>query len=475
MTTVRRSALRLAVSCASVAVFAQGAGQPDWSRLEGETMQHFQALLRLDTSNPPGNEKLATDYLEQAFEREGIPVQVYALDADRPNLVARIKGNGRKQPILLMGHTDVVTVDPRKWTFPPFSATQADGYVYGRGSLDDKPHVVAGLMTLLMLKRLNVPLDRDVIFLAESGEEGTSRVGVDYMVAQHFADISAEYCLAEGGGVTRIGSRPAYGSIQTIEKLPRPIELTAQGTSGHASRPLQDNAVVHLSAAVAAVGAWRAPVQLSETTIEYFKRLADVSSPQEAEHYRAILEPNSRQAQAADDFLVANQPGLAAMLRTTISPTMITGGYRVNVIPSEAKATLDVRMLPGEDADQFLQTVRKVINDPTINVAFSRAVDARPPTRGSARLDTEVFRTLETEVKRHYGTPTLPTLGAGATDMAQVRAKGLQCYGTGPATDREDAVKGFGAHSDQERILESELHRFVSFQWDVVNDLARAR
>ena len=474
MLTVRRSLLLLLVG-ASVGVSGQTAQQPDWTRFQDETIAHFQALVRLDTSNPPGHEKLATDYLKQALDREGIPSQVYALEPDRPNLVARIKGNGRRPPILLMGHTDVVTVDTTKWIHPPFSATRADGYVYGRGSLDDKPHVVAGLMTLISLKRLNIPLDRDVIFLAESGEEGTSRVGADYMVAQHFDDIRAEYCLAEGGGVTRIGGKPAYGSIQTIEKLPRPIELTARGTSGHASRPLQDNAVVHVSAAVAAVGRWRAPIRLSDTTTEYFKRLAAISPPLEAQHYRAIVQPDSEPRTTADDYLVSNQPGLAAMIRTTISPTIINGGYRVNVIPSEAKATLDVRMLPGENPDTFLQTVRRVINDPQVAVAFSSAVDGRPPAQGTARLDTEAFQTLEAEIKKHYGVVTLPTLGVGATDMAQVRAKGVQCYGTGPATDREDGPKGFGAHSDQERILESELHRFVRFQWDVVNDLARAK
>ena len=152
-------------------------------------MQHFQALLRLDTSNPPGNEKLATDYLQGVFEREGIAARVFALDPNRPNLVARIKGNGSKRPLLLMGHTDVVTVDPKKWTFPPFSATRDGGYVYSRGSLDDKPHVVAGLMILLQLKRLNVPLDRDVIFLAEASEEGSTSgappPGIDFMVNQH--------------------------------------------------------------------------------------------------------------------------------------------------------------------------------------------------------------------------------------------------------------------------------------------------
>jgi acetylornithine deacetylase/succinyl-diaminopimelate desuccinylase-like protein len=474
MTVLRRFCLLLIVAAAT-ALRAQSAQQPDWAKLEAETMTHFQALLRLDTSNPPGHEKLATDYLAQALKREGIASQTFALEPDRPSLVARIKGNGRRQPILLMGHTDVVTVDPKKWTHPPFSATRADGYVYGRGALDDKSHVVSGLMTMLLLKRLNVPLDRDVIFLAESGEEGTTRVGIDHVVAKHFDEIRAEFCLAEGGGVTRIGGKPAYASIQMIEKLPRQIGLTARGTSGHGSRPLQDNAVVHLAAAVAAVGRWRTPVRLSETTTEYFKRLAELSPPAEAAHYRALLQVGSPQAAAADDYLVTSQSGLAAMVRTTISPTIINGGYRVNVIPSEAKATLDVRLLPDENADAFLQSLRKVVNDPLVEAVFTSEFDQRPPTRGIARIDTEAFRALEAEVKKHYGVVTLPTLGTGATDMAQVRARGVQCYGTGLATDREDAAKGFGAHSDQERVLESELHRFVRFQWDVVNSLARTK
>ena len=139
-------------------------------------MQHFQALLRLDTSSPPGNEIRAVEYLEQVLKREGIPYQVFAKDPQRPNLVARIKGNGKKKPILVMGHTDVVTVDPQKWTFPPFGAVRDGGYVYGRGTVDDKDSVVAGLMLMLTLKRTGAALDRDVIFLAESGEEGCARV-----------------------------------------------------------------------------------------------------------------------------------------------------------------------------------------------------------------------------------------------------------------------------------------------------------
>jgi hypothetical protein len=192
---------------------AQAARQPDWRAIEAETMEHYLALLRLDTSDPPGREQPAVDYLKSVLERDGIPVETFTLEPNRPNLVARLKGSGRKRPVLIMGHTDVVNVDPAKWTYPPFSATRAGGYVYGRGTRDDKDNVVAGLMILLTLKRLGIPLDRDVIFLAEAGEEGSTRVGIQFMVNQHFATIDAEYCLAEAGPVARVGVVLKYAGL----------------------------------------------------------------------------------------------------------------------------------------------------------------------------------------------------------------------------------------------------------------------
>jgi len=291
----------------------------------------FQALLRLDTSNPPGNEILATDYLKAVLEREGVPVRTFALDPQRSNLVARIKGNGSKRPVLYMGHTDVVTVDPKKWTFPPFSATRDGGYVYGRGALDDKPHVVAGLMLMLSLKRLNVPLDRDVIFLAEAGEEGTTRVGIDFMTSQHASEIQAEYCFAEGGNVTRAGGSVKFAGVQTTEKLVRTVELVATGPAGHGSVPLRGNAIAHLSAAVAAASNWRVPARLNDTTREFFGRLATISEGPDGARYRAVLDEGSSAAASAEEFFAANQPRYASMLRTSISPTKTcwsTGCFR---------------------------------------------------------------------------------------------------------------------------------------------------
>jgi acetylornithine deacetylase/succinyl-diaminopimelate desuccinylase-like protein len=225
----------------------QPAPEPDWSRVREETLRHFQALVRFDTTDPPGGEEPAAAYLREVLEKEGIPVQVFALEPRRPNIVARLTGSGRKRPLLIMGHTDTVNIDPAKWTFPPFSAALDGGYIYGRGTLDDKDNVTAALMSMLLLKRLNVPLDRDVIFLAESGEEGSTRVGIQFMVNQHFSAIDAEYCLAETGSVVRTGGEVKYARIQTLEKVPRAIELIARGAAGHGSVPLRTNSIVRLA------------------------------------------------------------------------------------------------------------------------------------------------------------------------------------------------------------------------------------
>ena len=304
-----------------------------------------------------------------------------------------------------MGHTDVVNVDPKKWVHPPFGAVREGGYVYGRGTLDDKDNVTAALMAMLTLKRANVALDRDVIFLAEAGEEGATRIGIEYLVNEHFAAIDAEFCYAEGGNVTREAGAVRYASIQTGEKIPNGIDLIARGPSGHGSVPLTTNAVAHLSRAVAAVTEWQPPVVLNDTTRTYFTRLAEIARPEPAQRYRDVLSSDPKVVAAADAWLRENEPRHASMLRTSISPNIIQGGYRQNVIPSEAKATLDVRMRPGEDFDAFLAQLKGVVNDPAVEVVFNGwppTTDGKPRDGGESRIDSEAFEVAEAAVTKHY-------------------------------------------------------------------------
>ena len=249
--------------------------------------------------------------------------------------------------------------------------------------------------------------------------------------------------------------------------------MTARGIAGHGSVPLETNALAHLGEAVGAIAAWTPPMRINETTAAYFKRLATVSSPEEAARYRDAAEPRSEVSGPADAYLRKNEPSHWSMLRTSLSPTIIGGGYRTNVIPSEGTATIDTRLAPDEDPAKFLELVKQVVNDPQVEVELRRARHAAADA--AAKLDSDAFKALEANITKHYKAITLPTMSTGATDMAFLRRKGMQCYGIGPATDTEDGPKGFGAHSDQERILESELFRFVRFNWDAVVDLARAK
>ncbi|MSR11009.1 MAG: M20/M25/M40 family metallo-hydrolase [Gammaproteobacteria bacterium] len=460
----------MSTSLVSMSLVQAQVSQPDWAAVETETMQHFRALLQIDTSDPPGRELPAAEYLRDVLAAAGISVELLAINPDRPNVVARLQGNGSKEPLLLMAHTDVVNVDLDKWTFPPFSATIDDGYVYGRGAVDDKDNLAAALMVMLELKRQNVSLDRDVIFLAESGEEGATENGIEFMVREHFDKIEAEFCLAEGGSVARANREVQYAAIQTVEKIPYRLDLVATGVAGHGSVPLQTNAVTRLAKAVAAIADWRSPIRLNETTAAYFERLASISPSDAAQRYLNVLDPGL--AGEVDEYFLANEPRHASMLRSSLSPNLFEAGYRINVIPSEARASVDFRALPDENIVEFVEAVRGVVNDPAVEVSLG-VRNTRPS--GETSINTAAFATIENAINSHYGVLTLPTMSTGATDMAYLREKGVQCYGIGPAIDTEDAALGYGAHSDQERILISELHRFVRFNWDVVVELAASR
>src|SRR5215831_2604896 len=449
--------------------FSLPAAEPDWKQANDETLKHYRALVQIDTSGPPNFEAPAVDYLKKVLEADGIPVQIFAKDPKRPNLVARIKGNGTKRPVLIMAHTDVVGVQPEKWSHPPFSAAVDGDFVYGRGTVDDKDNVTAGLMTMLLVKRLNLPLDRDVIFLAEAGEEGTPSIGAQFVAEEHWDAIAAEYCIAEGGSGYNKGGKISRMLVGTTEKLPYTIRLVAHGTSGHGSRPLPDNAIARLSNALSRIAAWEPPMRLNDTTRAYFERLATISTPAEAARYNGVMDPAKRGA--ISRYFRENEPMHWSMLRTSISPTMLKAGFRVNVIPSEAEATLDVRALPDEDLGAFVAQLNKVANEPGVEVVRGNRTQ-RVPAQPSS-IKTEMFQVLENAQKRVYpGAVTIPTMSTGASDKVYLQAKGVNCYGIGPLVDEEDAQLGFAAHSDQERLREKEIYRFTQFNWEVIRSIA---
>jgi acetylornithine deacetylase/succinyl-diaminopimelate desuccinylase-like protein len=470
MAIFRCSAACALFVCAALAVPAPGS-EPhavDWDSVAREALEHLSALLRIHTVNPPGNETEAAQYLAEVLQREGIPAKLLALDPARANLVARLKGNGSRKPVIVMGHTDVVGVERKRWSVDPFAATRQGGYIYGRGAQDDKDHVTAGLMLLLLLNRLRVPLDRDVVFLAEAGEEGSTRVGIDFLIDRHWDEIAGEFALAEGGSMLAEHGEVRYVEITTTEKVPRGIRLIARGTAGHASRPTADNPLLHLAQAVARFESWQPPMRLNSITRAYFERLAAISRPEDAVRYRSILDPAL--APSIERYFFRHEPGHYTILRTTVTPTMLQAGFRHNVIPSQAEAYLDVRALPDEDIDALCVEVRRVIADPDVEVV--------PPQRGGrpvappSRTDTEMFRALESAQRRMFPRAiTLPGMLAGATDLAQLRARGVQAYGFGPLVYEAAG----GAHGDDERLPESSLLKLVQYLWYTVLQVAASK
>jgi len=454
--------------CASAA-FAQP-DAVDWGKQKAEILERYRALVQIDTS-PPGNETRAVEYLKKVLESEGIPTKTFALDPNRANLVARLKGNGTKRPLLILAHTDVVGVQREKWPVDPFGAIMKDGYIWGRGSRDDKPILAANLMVMLLLKRSGVALDRDVIFLAESGEEADlTGVGINFMVDQHFEDIDAEFSLTEGGGSSFDGKRVTVVNIGTAEKVPARVRLVANGTSGHGSVPRLDNALIHLGAAVEKVGKWETPMRLNDTTRTYFEKLATISSPDRAARYNSLLNP--QRAAAAQRYLAQYEPGRYSMLRTSVVPTMMKAGVGANVIPSEAEATLDIRALPDENISQFYAEMQKVIGDPEVRIM---PLPATRPFSPASSLNTEMYRILEQVSRKMYpGSTVLPTMSTEASDKAQLRNKGVQSYGIGPFSSPDDDAN-YGAHGDVERLVEPALYNFVEFTWNAVTEVAASK
>lgn len=458
--------LRSAV-CMLIAVSAPGAAEPDWTKAKREALEILVDLVKLDTSQPAGNEILAARYLKSRLDAEGIPSTIYESEPGRASIVARVRGSGAKRPLLLLGHLDVVAVERDEWSFDPFGGEVKDGILYARGASDDKGVVTGSFQVLLELHRLKVPLERDVIFLGVADEEDGGVLGITYLLAEHRAAIDAEFAINEAGkGVFDRDLSYTRFEIQTAEKTPRRIDLKAAGTSGHGSIPLRDNPIGTLARAVGRLFDHEMPPRLNETTREYFRRLAEMSDPDRAAVFRAILTENP----TAEDYdrLRELSPVYHSMLRTSIVPTILQGGYLKNVIPSEARATVDIRALPDEDPERLFSLLKSVMNEPAVDLV------PHPQTRPShspSTLSGVVFRAFETALGRLYpGVPVLPAMSTGATDSAQLRAAGIPSYGFGPARPEWDLASGI--HGKDEYLYVKPFQDYVEILWNVVLEIA---
>ncbi len=442
----------------------------DWSALNKQSLQTLVDIIKLDTSQPAGNEYLVTDYLEQRLKEADIPFETFEAEPGRRNLVARLKGNGSKEPILLLGHTDVVTVERENWTFEPFSGTVAEGKIFGRGAADDKGIVAGSLEVLLALKKYKVPLDRDVIFLAVADEEAGGQLGITYMVQNHLDTIRAEFAINEGGRGILDPKTNKYVSfaIGTAEKTPRRARLIVDGQAGHGSVPTRDNAIGVLARAVARLFESPLTMELNETTRTLFTRLAATRPEEEAKIYREILKPNP--PMEVQEQLRDISPGYFSIIRTSVVPTIFQGGYQRNVIPSRAEATLDIRALPGTDPEVLFAELAKIIDDP--NVRIEPMVVTRP-AHDPAPLQTPLFNAFERIIaEQHPDAVVLPSMLTGATDSAQLRAAGIPTYGFGPGSY---LAENNGIHGNDEFLRVKAYEDYVRLMWLIVNDVAASK
>lgn len=424
----------------------------DRAAAQRDTRRILEALIRLDTQNPPGNEIIVARYLDSLLSGlPGVETRILEAEPGRANFYARLRASRpTERPVLVMGHMDVVNADTTKWETPPFEPTERDGYIYGRGTIDDKGMLAATAAALIQLAPRRADLRRDIILLGTAGEEGGPPVGIGWVLENHYDLVKdAEFALNEGGRIRVEEGRVRTVNIQTTEKVYYDVVATATGPSGHASVPLPDNALAALARAVAKVHGWRAPVLLNETTRLYFARLALI---EEDSTMRAAMEAISRPdadrattERAAD--VLSRDPLHNAVLRTGHSLTLLQGGIRVNVIPSEGTATFNVRLLPNDDITTFVAAMDSVAAEPQVTFALDgEPADSPPPSPVSTALYGAMERAANDMAPDAV---VIPFMSTGATDGAELRARGMPTYGILPLPlPLEDELR---MHGDNER------------------------
>lgn len=442
---------------------------PSTTALSQEALGWLTDLVRINTANPPGNEEAAAKYIASLLQREGISSEIIPLTPGRSALIARLRSSAIADPsraLLLVAHMDVVGVDRPHWSVDPFAGVLKDGYLYGRGTVDDKGMLAANLAAFVSLKRANARLNRDVIFVATCDEEAFGDASIKVLIAKNWDKFAAGFAINEGGVVIEKGGKVLYTAVQASEKVTYNVDVVARGTSGHASIPLKDNPVAHLAAAIDKIANYSAPVHFTAVTRRYFEGLAPLEDDELAKWIRS-LDTADRGEHAAKVISDAN-PAWNAMLRDTISPTMLNAGVRANVIPAEARATLNIRLLPGDTIDVLLGQLNKLINDPQIKLEVQQNSGLAAPT---SSLENDFYNSIVKSAAQEFGgAPVLPYQSTWGTDSAQLRLHNVQAYGLVPFPLTEDDLKRM--HGNDERIPVAAFSKGVNLMVRIVYDFA---
>ncbi len=447
--------------------FSASPGEADWTAIGRESEAILTEYLRINTTNPPGNELVAARYLQALLTREGIETRLFEPAPGKANLYARLAGDGSARPIVLLNHMDVVEASHDFWTVDPFGGVVRDGYLYGRGAIDMKSEGVAELMALILLKRAAVPLKRDVIFLATSDEELGTGVGAGWIVEHHPELVrEAAFVVNEGGAMPEDdGGHVAYVGVGVTEKAPLWLALVARGTAGHGARPTGDNAVERLVRALHRVEEWRTPMLVTPAVDRFFKDLATRETDTVRKAWFADVRSALRDSAALRYF--AGNSYFNAILRNTISITRLQGSGKVTVIPPEARAELDVRLLPGQDPQRFLADLRAVVDDSLVTVqplGVSWPASESPP-------ESELVRAVREVAQRDFPgvLVTTPPL-TGFTDSHYFRSLGIASYGVAPYPLTETEARG--VHGNDERIAEAAVAFGTRFMFEIVREVA---
>ncbi|MBZ5601966.1 MAG: M20/M25/M40 family metallo-hydrolase [Acidobacteriia bacterium] len=446
-------------------VAAMGAAADDNRPLGERTRQYLTDLVRLDTSNPPGNESRVADYLKQVADSHGIACKLLGGDPRRQNFVARLKGNGKGRPLLLMAHSDVVPADRSLWSVDPFSAETRNGSIYGRGTVDDKSLLASELAVMIEIKRRNIKLNRDIILLSESDEEAGS-TGIEWMIQHQFSEIDAEFALNKGGYILETKDGPKLFQIAASEKIPTRMILTSKGTASTAAIARADNPVVHLTRALTRLTDTEQPVRLTQTTRRYLRDLSRIPEYSWLEPLRRKLEDPAT-AQPAASQLHARDVELDAMLHTTIVPTMLRAGVKINMVPNSAEAQLDVERVPGETREEVLTRFRQIVNDPAVDIAF--APGPQMPATEPSPIATPLYLAMQHAITRIYPRDlVVPYMSRVGTDGSFLRSRGMPVYGV-PIFVREPESR---SHSNDEHIATRNLEDGVELLWQIVLETA---
>ena len=466
------------VSLAGQAAAVDSASPFDRQAASSEALGLLKELIRFRTVNPPGNEAELLRHVAGVLRKDGIDSEIVEPEPGRGVLRAVLKGDGSKPaPLLLLAHVDVVGVEEGKWSMDPFEAVEKEGFLYGRGVIDDKGMAAAAVETMLLLKRSGEGRARDLILILEGDEEAGGKLGIEWVLKNRPDWLrGAAFALNEGGRVMAAGeggggpSGPAgprgvrWVGVQNVEKIPFSVDIIARGPSGHASMPRDDNAILRLAAALAKLAEHHPLPRLIPETREFFHDLASVSPKDEAEHLAAVVDIIREQIRTGGSFLapkygsrlvegphtkaVSKDPMFNAMLRDTFSPTLLASGIRTNVIPAEARATINCRILPDTPPATFIEELKQAAGDEGLEWKLHEEPEAAP---AASPMDSDLVRAIATAARSLWkGVPVLPLLSTGATDSQALRRAGIPSYGLLPFPLGTDDLARM--HGNDERV-----------------------